>query len=414
MSFVNNFLTATTTQLIHLFVLGDVVGSDNIPPTGPQIVIANHSSYLDHFVLLRILRDVNKNRPVYFLTKQEAFDTPFSRWWHSNLNCIPVNRDGDATEAMLTLKDKLNKEEAVVVIYPEGTRTPTGDMFYGKPGAETLAYITKVPLIPVGLHGVFDILPKNHLIPNLRASKVLVHVGSHITVSKEDKRILKKISDSDSRIISELASENLKSDRVGTFSPKNEMISSMMELTQKGIRNYPDNLHVPSEYYSRALVVGNQLIKRFNLNNEETVVVLTEMARATGRLAFDIGLTTSSGKRWLEKTKQYIHGAKLIDPNDPELLYVEANFYNFVGQNDRFLSLMEKLVEIHDYNLKYLAALARAYHLTSHIQKYEETLNKIGTVPAKSQVDQRRKVEALSMLMRINPDVTYEEINNGN
>lgn len=49
-----------------------------------------------------------------------------------SLNSISVDRTKNAMSSMMVLKDKLITEKAVVVIYPEGTRTPTGNMYFGK------------------------------------------------------------------------------------------------------------------------------------------------------------------------------------------------------------------------------------------------------------------------------------------
>lgn len=408
MSFVNSLLTIGTTKLIDAFVLDRVEGVENIEKHGAQIVIANHGSYFDHFVLLSILRRVNKKRPVYFLTKKEAFDKPFSKWWHKNLNCIPVDRDGNATQAMLILKDKLKNESATVVIYPEGTRTPTGEMFYGKQGAETLAYLTGVSIVPVGMHGVFDILSRKKLIPNMSVGKVSARIGEKISISKQDRKDIELISDRNIEKVSNLAREPLNPSRVGEFSYVDKMIETMISYNERALRNYPNSYHTPFEYYNRVLIIGQQILKEFELSGDDKVTIFTEMARSNGRIAYESGLRTVTGKRYLKLARLYIDKAKMIRRDTPELLYVEANFYNFVGENTRFLSLMEKLVLSGHDEIKYLFALAKAKKIGNDYKGCKKVLTQIGEKHALSQVDERRKVEALALLMRIDPDIEME------
>lgn len=125
MNLTNIVLTKLTTKVVGMFV-GDVENIDTLKFDGPRIIVANHSSYMDHFMILYLLKKQNPKQSVYFLTKKEAFERSFSRWWHLSLNCIPVDRNQNALTSMMVLKDKLINENAVVVIYPEGTRTPNG------------------------------------------------------------------------------------------------------------------------------------------------------------------------------------------------------------------------------------------------------------------------------------------------
>ncbi|GAB2024041.1 hypothetical protein OfM1_01110 [Lactovum odontotermitis] len=406
MSFTNKVLSFSTTKLTEWFLLGSIEGKENLQFDGPKIIIANHSSYLDHFVILETLQRFNPKQKVYYLTKQEAFDKPFSNWWHTNLNCIPVDRDGNATTAMKTLKNKLLKENAAVVIYPEGTRTPTGEIYLGKSGAEVLALMTGVPIIPIGMHGLFDVLPRKTLNPAF--IRVNVAIGKELHVSKQDKRNIEVLTDSHMKIIADLAHERLSDKRVGEFDVKQEMLDMLVKLNDDGLRNYPKSLHSPNEYHKRALYIGKRLLSEALLDNEEKILVLVEMARSEGRIAANIGLKTHSARVRMKRAKVLLDKAKKIDAENSEVLYVEGNYYNFIKENQQFVNCLERAVKNEPDNIRYMLSLAKAYESVGRLDEMQELLSEIGQKHADNQVDLRRKVEALALLMRLNPILEAE------
>ncbi|SCB73278.1 lysophospholipid acyltransferase family protein [Weissella bombi] len=407
MAIANKILTNSTTGLVKLFVLGNVKNFGILKMSGPKIIIANHNSYLDHFVLLQLLKKANSKQPVYFLTKQEAFDGTFSKWWHENLNCVPVDRNGKATTAMLTLKDKLLSEKAIVVIYPEGTRSPTGEMYHGKTGAETLAYLTGVPIIPIGMHGLFDVLPRKTNWPNLK-NRVDVAIGNPIYLHKSDKKSLKKINDTNMETLALLANERLDKKRVGEFDVRQEMFSMLVQLNQDALRNYPDSQHSPEQYYKRSLYIGKQLYNANELTNEEQMIILIERARSLGRLAVDKGLRTFQGRINIKKTAKVLKAAYQIDSENAELLYVIGNYYHLTGSQVKFVKLLEKVNSLAPNKIQYMVSLAKAYKETSQFSELFDILKQIKLIVPVNQLEQRRKLEAMVMLMRLNPNIKME------
>lgn len=412
MAITNKILTNSTTSLVKLFVLGNVKNFEILQMSGPKIIIANHNSYLDHFVLLQLLKKANSKQPVYFLTKQEAFDGTFSNWWHENLNCVPVDRSGNATNAMLTLKDKLLSEKAIVVIYPEGTRSPTGEMYHGKTGAETLAYLTGIPIIPIGMHGLFDVLPRKTNIPNLQ-SRVDVAIGNPIYLHKSDKKNLVRINDANMETIATLANERLDDKRVGEFDVRQEMFSMMINLNQDALRNYPNSKHSPEQYYKRSLYIGKQLSSSSELTTEEQMTILIEQARSLGRLAADRGLKTFQGRINIRKTVKVLKTAYEIDSENAELLYVIGNYYHLIGSQVEFVKLLEKVNSLAPNKIQYMVSLAKAYKETSQFSKLFSILKQIKLIVPVDQLEQRRKLEAMVMLMRLNPNIKMEVTDDG-
>ena len=186
-------------------------GLENIPASG-AVVVANHASYLDHFAVgIPIRRKLY--RRIVFLAKKEHFETRWGRFWHEIMDAIPLDRDTGGKEAMKKAAELLRNGD-LVMIYPEGTRTLTGELNKGKPGAAKLALTAKVPIVPVGLHNTFKVWPKKNKLPHPVAKGKMV-VGKPIYLDEyfgreNDKEALAEITDNLMREIAELAGKEYK------------------------------------------------------------------------------------------------------------------------------------------------------------------------------------------------------------
>ena len=165
----------TIIPLINLWIK-EVNGLDNIPKDGNFIISANHASYADHLILSSIIIK-NNNQRIHYLAKKEHFETLFQRLWHEHTGAIPIDRQAGGKQALETAVKYL-KQGKIIGIYPEGTRTLTGKLQRGKTGAARLALAARVPILPVGLIGTFDILPKGKNIP--RFKRATVNIGKPI------------------------------------------------------------------------------------------------------------------------------------------------------------------------------------------------------------------------------------------
>lgn len=135
----------------------EVEGLEHLPADGPAIIVANHESWFDVFALVAHL-------PVdyRFVGKIELTRVPlFGRAWLA-AGHIAIDR-GDRQKAIESLQragEILHREGAVVVMFPEGTRTRDGNLLPFKKGAFVLAAQSQVPLVPVGISGSRAIMPK--------------------------------------------------------------------------------------------------------------------------------------------------------------------------------------------------------------------------------------------------------------
>ena len=176
--------------------LGKCTGIENIPKDKGAIIAANHSSYLDHFIVgCNIVPKLNK--VAYFLAKKEHFDTFFQRQWHKYLRAIPLDREAGGGNALAKAIEHLKKGD-LIMIYPEGTRTLTGKMNQAKTGIARLALTAEVPVIPMGITNTFGILPKGKRIPKF-GKKADLNIGKPLYFDKYygkegDKEIIRKVT----------------------------------------------------------------------------------------------------------------------------------------------------------------------------------------------------------------------------
>ena len=179
----------TIIPLVKLWV-SKVNGIENIPKKGAFIIAANHSSYMDHLIIASYII-LHLNRKVHFLAKKEHFDNIFKKLWHTYAGAIPLDRQSGGRETLRWAINALN-EGRVIAIHPEGTRSLTGNLQKAKTGIARLALLSKAHVLPIGLIGTFEILPKGKYIP--KAKKAIMNIGKPMYFEKYyNKKINKKI-----------------------------------------------------------------------------------------------------------------------------------------------------------------------------------------------------------------------------
>ena len=161
-----------------------MTGGENIPASGGAILAANHQSFLDSVFLPLML-----SRPVTFSAKAEYFTAsgPAARLLSSYLrrtNQLQMDRNGpraaqDTLEAALGLL----ADGQLFGIYPEGTRSPDGRLYRGRPGVGWLALKSGLPVIPVAMSGTRKVLPPGQLVP--RPGRIGVTIGQPLALGPE-------------------------------------------------------------------------------------------------------------------------------------------------------------------------------------------------------------------------------------
>jgi 1-acyl-sn-glycerol-3-phosphate acyltransferase len=133
--------------LIFRIVCGfTATGTNNVPATGPVVIVPNHKSFWDPFFVAIVSR-----RPVHFMGKAEHFEGPMAKVF-LRLGAFPVRRGASDEEAMETARAILRRGDALA-LFPEGTRVRGDGLGSPKRGAARLAIEAGAPLVPTTITG---------------------------------------------------------------------------------------------------------------------------------------------------------------------------------------------------------------------------------------------------------------------
>ncbi len=141
-----------------IFISGSrlvVRGSENLGKHPVAVYAANHTSYMDTPVVFSAL-------PFQFriLARKNLWSLPFIGWYLNRSGQIPIDTDNPrATLSSLGAGVKALRSGMPLFVFPEGSRTPDGELQTFLAGAAFLAIRSQVPLVPVALSGVYDLLP---------------------------------------------------------------------------------------------------------------------------------------------------------------------------------------------------------------------------------------------------------------
>jgi 1-acyl-sn-glycerol-3-phosphate acyltransferase len=163
-------LTRASRPLFGLVWRMELTGAlDSIPRTGPAIVVANHSSFVDPWILGPFLFP----RPVHFLITRLWYDkSPLWNFVFRSYRTIPMESHAGATlDASLAAL----AEGRIIGIFPEGRISYDGRVKRFRTGVCYLAAKSGAPVIPVGIRGAFESLPRSRRLP--RRGRVRVEVG---------------------------------------------------------------------------------------------------------------------------------------------------------------------------------------------------------------------------------------------
>ena len=128
-----------------------------------MILAANHVSNGDAVILGAWLTK-SLGRRIHWLGKKEMFDWPIVGWLARNGGVHPVDRTAADVDAF-RLAERVLNEGNVLMIFPEGTRSPTGELQKPKDGLAMLALRTGSPIVPIGIANTDRVWPKGRLLP---------------------------------------------------------------------------------------------------------------------------------------------------------------------------------------------------------------------------------------------------------
>ncbi len=157
-----------------------VRGTEHLVKDEPYVFVANHQSYLD---IPTLFRAVPHN--LHFVAKKEIKWVPFIGWYMMATGMIFIDRS-NRMKAIVSLDKagQLIKNGKDVLLFPEGTRSKTGEVGEFKKGPFMLAAKADIRIVPIHISGTEKILPAGQF--GLTPGEVTVHIGAPITSSGVD------------------------------------------------------------------------------------------------------------------------------------------------------------------------------------------------------------------------------------
>ena len=160
-------------------------GQNNLPKKGGFLMVSNHQSHLDPPLI-----GAGCPRQMSFVARKTLFDIPILGPLINRLHAIPIDRTGMGISGIKESLRRL-KHGDPILLFPEGTRTKTGEIGSFLPGFTALAVRSKVPIVPAAIEGAYQAWPRSHNFP--RPGQVDVWFGRPIepaVIQKLDEREL--------------------------------------------------------------------------------------------------------------------------------------------------------------------------------------------------------------------------------
>jgi 1-acyl-sn-glycerol-3-phosphate acyltransferase len=153
---------------------------ERLDPEKGYVFLANHQSLFDIPVLIKTLPGQAR-----FLAKRGLFWIPFFGWGLWAGGFIPVDRKNrQAAQETFRIAERTLRRGFSILLFPEETRSPTGELLPFKRGGTLLAQKTGFEVVPIGIRGTFDIKPKGKL--HLKPRPVEIHYGRPIPSNEPD------------------------------------------------------------------------------------------------------------------------------------------------------------------------------------------------------------------------------------
>ena len=153
-----------------------VVGREHLPTNEPFVMVANHASHLDALALLSAL-PLKSIQHTYPAAAKDYFFTSMPKVAFSAIvvNAMPFDRKENPRESIQLCKELLATPGHALILFPEGTRSPTGALAPFKAGIGYVTAGTNVPVVPCYLDGAFRAWPKGAWIP--RPFRLTLRIG---------------------------------------------------------------------------------------------------------------------------------------------------------------------------------------------------------------------------------------------
>ncbi|MBR5330633.1 MAG: 1-acyl-sn-glycerol-3-phosphate acyltransferase [Akkermansia sp.] len=172
-------IRGTASCFFNSFFNLKVINREKLIEEGPCLIVANHQSFLDPPLIGALYRN-----EVFFLARKTLFDAPGLKQALPYCNTIPVDQTRPDPASIIQVLRTV-KNGGRIVIFPEGSRCPDGQIHDAMPGIGLiLSKLATVPVQPVRIEGAYDCLPIHS--SKLKFRPITLSVGDPIQFTPEE------------------------------------------------------------------------------------------------------------------------------------------------------------------------------------------------------------------------------------
>ncbi|MDT8435381.1 MAG: lysophospholipid acyltransferase family protein [Gemmatimonadota bacterium] len=156
----------------------EIIGRRNVPRSRNTLLLANHQSLIDSFLIgFGAFYGPSFFRPWLIpwnpAAEENFYKNPYQAWWSDQWKCIPVAPGRRDTRALYRMIRAL--KGGTMILFPEGTRSRSGKVGRGRPGAGLVALANRPCIVPVAIEGMRDVLPIGAAGPHLFKRVTIVY-----------------------------------------------------------------------------------------------------------------------------------------------------------------------------------------------------------------------------------------------
>ncbi|HJT80538.1 MAG TPA: lysophospholipid acyltransferase family protein, partial [Chthoniobacterales bacterium] len=158
-------------RIYHRF---EITGRERFRTNRALVIVANHCSHLDTLCLLAALPLPKLHRAFPAAATDYFFQSVPRTWMAAMINALPFGRKNHVRRSLSICSQVINEPGNILIIFPEGTRSTTGEMQDFKLGIGALVADRDISVVPCYLKGTFEAWPKRRRLPRPRKIRLIV------------------------------------------------------------------------------------------------------------------------------------------------------------------------------------------------------------------------------------------------
>lgn len=175
--------------LLHIYNHFEIIGGQNLRTNRSLVMVANHCSHIDTLCLLAAL-PLRKLHRAFAAAASDYFFKNIPRLWAASIlvNAFPFARQTRVRQSLSLCNELLNHPGTILIIFPEGTRSTTGEVGEFKSGIGALVAGRDVAVAPCFIDGSFQAWPKGRRFPRPRKVRLIIGTPRNYRERGTDKR----------------------------------------------------------------------------------------------------------------------------------------------------------------------------------------------------------------------------------